>query len=223
MNKRKCNFLGYGLQLVFAAILCLPAVSIAQDFTHIGDEKGYGYYARKDCKFVYAKPTDYDTIIVIDPITRGVKQRLVFKNQAPQTVNGQKIFRRDEVSTMPNTTINNMPLEEYLLEGLRDYLTKQVDDSLTLMFDMPYIAVDDKGRIIYYELYGTKGWGTDGTVRTLSNRGLDDKIEALFSKVPPLKPATYNGKNVAAYVRTDIDAYEVDIFNHTFVYRKIER
>lgn len=211
----------YCLLVLLTVFLCLPAVSIAQDFTHIGHEKGYGYYARKDCQLVYTTPTDYDTIIVIDPITRGVKQRLVFKNQAPQTVNGQKIFRRDEVSTMPNTNINNMPLEEYLLDGLKDYLTKQVDDSLTLLFDMPYIAVDDKGRIIYYELYGTKGWGTDGTVRTLSNRGLDDKIEAILSSAPLLKPATYNGKNVTAYVRIDLDTYWVDIHNHTLAYRKL--
>lgn len=221
MNKQKSNVPMYGILLVLSVILCLPAVSIAQEFNHIGDEKGYGYYARKDCKFVYAKPTEYDTIIVIDPITKGVKQRQVIRNQAPITVNGQKIFRRDEVSTMPNTTINNMPLEEYLLEGLKDYLTKQIDDSLTLLFDMPYIAVDDKGRIIYYELYGTKGWGADGTVRTLSNRGLDDKIEELFSEAPLLKPATYNGKNVAAYVRIDLDTYWVDIHNHTLAYRKL--
>ncbi|MCF8449357.1 MAG: hypothetical protein K9G49_05735 [Taibaiella sp.] len=223
MNKQKSNVPMYGMLLVLAAFLCQTVDSIAQEFNHIGDEKGYGYYARKDCQFVYTKPTEYDTIIVIDPITKGVKQRLAISNHAPQSVNGQKIYRRNEVSTMPNTNINNMPLEEYLLDGLKDYLTKQVDDSLTLLFDMPYIAVDDKGRIIYYELYGTKGWGTDGTVRTLSNRGLDDKIEELFSKAPPLKPATYNGRNVAAYLRIDLDAYEVDIFNHTFVYRKIQR
>jgi hypothetical protein len=170
-----------------------------------------GFFVRKGYKYTPGK-IFIDTVAVIDPET-GME---VFEAREdpgyPISINEQRVYDIDEVSTPVQVEGVEMSLDDYFLEQLKPLIiaSKFNEYAASLRFYLKSIIIDEKGRVVFYDYLGLKGITAANREKRLTPREFPEKLNKLLSDLPPLKPATVDGKNVMAYAGVDLHHYKIE-------------
>jgi hypothetical protein len=197
-----CNRL---LNLAFVAITFLPAVASAQQF-----EEHDGIFVRKGYKYAPGK-TRYDTISVLDPVTGEVMFLPHADYSQAASINGNKIYSLNEVTSPASISTGQELTEVSMLQSLREYIGQlyfQRPDSISVRINLKNIVVDENGAIVYFELGGVRAV-INGLIRDLDTGELPQRISKIIGEMPPLKPATLNGKNVMSYADINLHRFRI--------------
>lgn len=195
---------------LLSAITCLQLAVSAQPFLKGED----GRFLRKGYTAVLSE-AKLDTQIIVDPITGEEIWKTRVTSGSPDKINGKKVYYDHEVTTRPRHSIGALPLDEYIMTNIKPDIEKlQLPDG-ALQVALSRIIIDEKGKIVYYEYNGITLWQKDITHRIVNDAEIAPKIFQLLEAAPTMKPATLNGKNVAAYLsNSSLYDFKIEINSH---------
>jgi hypothetical protein len=135
----------------------------------------------------------FDTVIIVDPISENTTSKYL-KRSVPTAMNGTPIV---DVRTLPAKERIRIDgaIVGYVTKALKNmqYL-RSLPEGTDIKLNLDKIVIDEKGRLIYYDLGSLDVKPPEETViwRAYS---YDDK--KMISGFPVIAPATINGKHVA--------------------------
>jgi hypothetical protein len=160
-----------------------------------------------------------DSFASIDPISGEEIIGGHLGNAAPVLLGKKKIYNASEVSTRAENYNGETSLEDYLLANLKSDIKTCGASCDYVRINLYNIIIDDKGRVVYYEFHGIKGY-CGGTVRRLSGETIIPKINKLLSNAPAQKPATLNGTNVVAWADIFMPDYKIVVRDDAVTYSR---
>ncbi len=200
---------------VFALLLFAnPLVTAAQAF--VG---GNGFYMRGDLRYRPGKVV-IDTVSVIDPATGAEQFEAREDTTFPSYISNRKVYDIDEVSTPVIFSEAHESQHEYLLQQLTSIIlsTQFYEYGASARLNLRNIIVDEKGRVIFYELFGMRGVTAENRVKPLSFPELAAQINKFMTELPPVKPATVDGKNVMAYSGIDLHHMKIEKVGKSLIF-----
>jgi hypothetical protein len=174
----------------------------------------------KGNKITLSEP-QYDTMIVVDPVTGDEMMKIRSTDPEPETINGKRIYRYDAVTTPPQPYASKGTIESYLLTKLADDLGKLPDGIYRI--ELHQVVIDEKGKVIYYNYAGIVSRDKGGKAIRLPEevvKKLDNKINTLMENAPAMMPATLNGEKVTAMANVYMQMNKIEVTNHTATYTK---
>lgn len=209
-----------GLLISILLVCGFPLPMVAQDFS--ADLPGVDYegdvFKRNGYTYEMGAPKG-DTSVIEDPITGEVHIRYKPGNPQPASVNGVKVYNLNEVTTPPRANIGGLSLADYLLQNLKDEFISFSNYKLAFRIDLFNVIVDDKGKVVFYECDGVRGYGEDRVERRIANV-VSTKINKLLSDMPAMTPALRNGKPVAAYTDVYLKYYKIEVKDQKAFYTR---
>lgn len=199
-----CSFL---LHTILTILLAATTTTInAQAF--VG---GGGFYMRGDLRYRPGKVV-IDTVSVIDAATGAEQFEAREDTTFPSYISGKKVYDIDEVTTPVIFSDAHESQHEYLLQKLTSILmtTRFYEYGASARLNLRNIIVDEKGRVLFYEFYGMRGVTAENRVKQLSFPELAAQINQFMTELPPVKPATVDGKNVMAYSGIDLHHMKIE-------------
>jgi len=200
------------LLLIAATCFTRNTTATAQDFKKNGNTVTY-----RGNKITLSEPKA-DTIIVTDPVTGNELMQVRKTDPTPLKINGQKIYNLDEVTTLPKRKDKMYSIEEHLLSNLALAFNSFPDGSYRVQ--MADVVIDTKGKMAYFD-YG----GLSYTDRGAQNYTVPDDLVKKIGKeldgnalLAEMKPATFNGKNVAVHSDIYLAKYKFTVKNHVTTY-----
>ncbi len=193
--------------LILLLWLATPAMVTAQPFE--GDMKTDGVFIRKGLKYETGLRM-VDTMEIENPITGDVIRKTRLSVDLPASVNGKKVYGMSEVTQPAMQMVGTQLLEDYLMNELKESFVAGLD-SVTVQMDVQHVLVDEKGKVLYYDLEAVQVYEADGSIRIAGPGNIPEKMAKLMADLPALKPAERNGMPVAAYVDIKLHSYRVNI------------
>jgi hypothetical protein len=188
---------------MLVCLVCTVAIAHAQ-------EAKPGKTITRNGNIFLLSATKYDTVYT-QTATEEV-MRLMVTDPFVLTMNGEKVYDIQEVTTRAQNRTGKRSFEQYVLGNLNPLMKKLPSGKYNLLFSD--VIVDRAGKIVYYQYYGLHG--VDGNGRNVNiPDSLDKEIKAMaekiVSKAPWLVPAKVGNKNVIANYLSDIDEYTIDV------------
>jgi len=192
--------------LLTSAVLALSATVHAQAF--VG---GSGFFMRGDLRYRPGKVV-VDTVSVVDPATGAEQFEAREDTTFPSHINGRKVYEYDEVSTPVIFSESNESQHEYLLNRMKGILmmTKFYEYGASARLNLRNIIVDERGKVIFYEFFGMRGVTAENRFKPLAFPELTVALNQFMTELPPIKPATVDGKPVMAYAGTDFHHIRIE-------------
>jgi len=204
------------MQLASAVLLIMlsPAICSAQMFV-----KGGTFFMRGNLKYSPGKVV-IDTVSVIDAATGAEQFEAREDTSFPAYIAGRKVYDLDEVTTPVIFDEKAESQEEYMLEQMKPILmsTEFYEFGASVRLNLRNLIVDDRGKVVFYEFYGMRSVTADNRVKPLTFPELTAQINKFMTELPPVKPATVDGKNVMAYATLSFHKVKIEIINRAIIY-----
>jgi hypothetical protein len=141
-----------------------------------------------------------DSVMIEDPVTEQISIRVVIQEPRPIAMNGKPIYSDDSyIRAVFNGTENT--LEQFLFEQLKAELNR-LDDGI-YQIRASNVVVDDKGKVVYYNLQGLEPMYMPGK-NTVITDGLKAEMMSRISKLLEgpvnFKPAIKDGKSINSVI-----------------------
>jgi hypothetical protein len=154
-----------------------------------------------------------DTVYVTDPVYNKTAKVFSPIHEAI-SVNGEKIYRSAEVSSLPVVSSDpNMPLDEYLVNKIIKTLHCESFPNRKMRVYMDRLMIDKAGYLDLYHLERISSVGPDNIERR-SVPFYDDTLYTALTATPQFKPATLNGNNVNALLDLSLAVFDIKIQDH---------
>lgn len=200
--------------LLTSAVLALSVTVHAQAFV-----AGGGFFMRGDLRYRPGKVV-VDTVSVVDPATGAEQFEAREDTTFPSYINGRKVYEYDEVSTPVIFSESNESQHEYLLSRMKGILmiTKFYEYGASARLNLRNIIVDERGKVIFYEFFGMRGVTAENRFKPLTFPELTVALNQFMTELPPIKPATVDGKPVMAYAGTDFHHIRIEKTGNNLVF-----
>ena len=167
-------------------------------------------------KFTFPSTMPMDTMIITDPITGEDVKLSRERVLPPDAMNGERIYRIDEVDTPPQDIPPNASLEAYLFMTLKNNPEIKNLPDCQVSFWVSYVVIDKMGKIIFPSFTDIRARRSGFADRTLNIQ--DSTIESWFLNAPTVKPATVNGN--AVLLSKNVYLPYCFVHDHALHYRK---
>ncbi len=199
------------IPLALVCFFCFSKNGFAQKFVRKGNTVTY-----KGNTIVYAQDSKVDTVTMVDPVSGNEITRYIKKNPVPGTINGEKIYSGDTVSSRPQFNLKYGSLRKFIISKLADQLKKLPDGAYDL--NIRDVVIDASGKVVYYDYKGFErfqfGPGGNVPIPAKLQKEINNQIEKTMDNVPAYIPATYHNKNVPASLNYGDLFDSIDIKDH---------
>ena len=206
------------LKSLFGKRQILLSLMIATIFivTNLSAQSKLEQVIYKGNKFTFPSTMPMDTMIITDPITGEDVKLARERVMPPDAMNGERIYRIDEVDTPPQDIPPNASLEAYLFMTLKNNPEIKKLADCQVSFWVLYVIIDKKGKIIFPSFTDIRARRSGFADRTLNIQ--DSTIESWFLNAPTVKPATVNGN--AVLLSKNVYLPYCFVHDHALHYRK---
>jgi hypothetical protein len=120
----------------------------------------------------------------------------------PQTyiykMDNDSVYQHYQLSINPQFRSGNKGFSEYVTEQLKEKFKGIIDTIAIARINVSNVVINEKGKIIYYELeYMSQ---SDHSKTITSNSVLDPIVDQIIEESPPWLPGVCNGKEVMSYM-----------------------
>ncbi len=197
------NLIAKSLQRLMACtILMLSTNSFAQNGT-----LEPGVNAFNDNVVWYEHTDTYAQLMVKD----GANIGSFSKHEVPAKLNGEEIFRKNELTEEPGLTEEK--IADVILKGLPEMLDGLPDD--TFQIYLCDVVIDKQGRIACYSnSIGISHGMRFGNISSFAESRILDMIRDLVKEIPARQPGRIGGEPVPVLLDLFFNAYEIRILDH---------
>lgn len=196
-----------------AVIAFVPLSGRAQAFV-----EGKTFFMRGDFRYKPGKVV-IDTVSVVDE--SGFEQFEAREDDAfPTEINGKRVYDWNEVDEPVLFSANAPSQHEYLLERMSGVLmaTEFYEYGASARINLRNIIVDERGKVIFYQFYGMRSVTADNRVKPLTFPELTVAVNKFMSELPPIKPATVDGKPVMSYAGVDLHHIKIELVKSKLIF-----
>lgn len=155
-------------------------------------------------------PKKRDTVIVLDPVTGYEVVKQIVHLPFPLAMNGRKIYKTEEVNSVPQPYLGSGSLDDYLIKGLAKDV-EQLNDGLYTL-ELYNIVVDTNGKVAYYDFTTLNGPTYNNPNKNAIEKSVNNSLDLLFSNAALFKPGKVNNDLVAVLV--DLPGYRFLVRDH---------
>lgn len=177
----------------------------------------FSQQAKRDDKYVVVKGNTFelsqkttDTVVIQDPVSGQEVIKQIVRFPFPLAMNGRKIYKTEEISSVPQPNLGSGSLDDYLIKGLAKDV-EQLNDGLYTL-ELYNIVVDTNGKVAYYDFTTLNGPTYNNPNKNAIEKLVNNSLDLLFSNAVLFKPGKVDNDLVAVLV--DLPGYRFLVRDH---------